>query len=531
MAFNSNSGHVHMRALTGKIMDILTTKQMTDADREAIRQGVPGVDLMEAAGRAVAKAIQDRWDIRPVMVLAGPGNNGGDGFVVARLLKAAKWPVTVYLLGDKAALTGDAAINAKRWRAKVEPLDAAVEPLVGDETGSYSDVLVVDALFGAGLSKPLDGAAKTLAEILGLARSEGRGVPVVAIDMPSGLNGDTGRALKGVSFQADLTVTFCRPKPGHLLMPGRELCGELVVADIGIADAVVNGLAVATTLNGVPLWGDAFPTLDAQGNKYARGHLVVLGGWVMTGAARLAAFAARRAGAGLVSIAVADEAFPFYAASSEPGTLIYPYNNLKEFNKLLSDKRRSTVVMGPGAGVMKSTREKVLAVLKADKNVVLDADALNVFEGNAKALFKAVHASNGEGVLTPHGGEFARLFPDLAKKQDQVGKLETTRAAAKLAGCVVLYKGADTVVAAADGRAAITVNAPPTLATAGSGDVLAGFIGALLAQGMSAFEAANAAAWLHGECADAFGPGLVAEDLIDELPGVLDALFDLLNEG
>lgn len=515
---------------TGKIMHILSIKQMTDADHEAVRQGVSGVDLMEAAGHAVAKAIQDRWDVRPVMVLAGPGNNGGDGFVVARLLKAAKWPVTVYLLGDKAALTGDAAANVKRWRAKVEPLDIAVERLVGGEVDASPEVLVVDALFGAGLSKPLDGAAKTLAEILGLARAEGRGVPVVAIDMPSGLSGDTGRTLKGVSFQADLTVTFCRPKPGHLLMPGRELCGELVVADIGITDSVVDALGCATTLNGVPLWGGVFPTLDVQGNKYARGHLVVLGGWVMIGAARLAAFAARRAGAGLVSIAVADEAFPIYAASCEPGTLIYPFNALKQFKKIISDERRSTVIMGPGAGVMKSTREKVLAALKADKNAVLDADALTVFADSPKALFKAIHGS-GEVVLTPHGGEFARLFPDLAKKQDQVGKLEITRAAAKLAGCVVLYKGADTVVAAPDGRAAITVNAPPTLATAGSGDVLAGFVGALLAQGMPAFEAANAAAWLHGECADAFGPGLVAEDLIDELPGVLDALFDLLNEG
>lgn len=511
-------------------MHILTIKQMTEADQEAIRQGVSGGALMEAAGHAVATAIQERWDVRPVMVLAGPGNNGGDGFVVARLLKAAKWPVTVYFFGDKAGLTGDAAVNAKRWRAKVEPLDAAVERLIGDDAVSPPNVLIVDALFGAGLSKPLDGAVKTLAEILGLARSEGRVPPVVAVDMPSGLSGDSGHALKGVTFQADLTVTFCRPKPGHLLMPGRELCGELVVADIGITDAMINGLANMTTLNDVPLWGDAFPTLDVQGNKYARGHLVVLGGWVMTGAARLAAFAARRAGAGLVSIAVTDDAFPIYAASSEPGTLIYPYDGLKQFKKILSDERCSTLVMGPGAGVVKNTREKILAALKANKNTVLDADALNVFEGNPKMLFKAVHGGRGETVLTPHGGEFARLFPDLANKQDRVGKLETTRAAAKLAGCVVLYKGPDTVVAAPDGRAAITVNAPPSLATAGSGDVLAGFIGALLAQGMSAFEAANAAAWLHGECANAFGPGLVAEDLIDELPGVLDALFDLRNE-
>lgn len=507
-------------------MFILDVAQSYQADLAAAEAGTPGVQLMEAAGNAVAHAIQVRWDRCPVMVLAGPGNNGGDGFVVARLLKAAKWPVQVYVLGDKASLTGDAATHAKRWRASVLPLADALERLI--DAGRDDDLLVVDALFGAGLSRPLEGTVKTLVELLNIQRDEGRGPSLVAVDMPSGVQGDTGQALKGVAPQADLTVTFCCPKPGHLLMPGRRLCGELLVADIGISDSVVAGTAPSAMLNDVTLWGEAFPRTDVNANKYARGHMVVLGGAVMCGAARLAALAARRAGAGLVSIAAPEDTFPIFTAAADPGTMVYPFDGLKTFKKMLNDERKSTCVMGPGAGVCKATREKVLAVLKAKKRAVLDADALSVFHDAPKTLFKALKGGGHDVVITPHGGEFTRLFPDLAKKQPHVGKLAVTRAAARRAGCVVLYKGADTVVAAPDGRAGITTNAPPTLACGGTGDVLAGFIGGLLAQGMPAFEAANAAAWLHAECANAFGPGLIAEDLIDELPEVLDWLFDLL---
>lgn len=508
-------------------MHILSVAQSYQADQGAAEAGIAGVQLMEAAGQAVVHAIQAQWEKRPVLVLAGPGNNGGDGFVVARLLQAAKWPVQVYLLGDKSSLTGDGAANAKRWRGKVLPLEDVLERLIDLPGGD--DFILVDALFGAGLSRPLEGTVKTLVELLNIKRDEGLAPPVVAVDMPSGVHGDSGLALEDIALQADLTVTFGHPKPGHLLMPGRKLCSELLVVDIGIPDAVVAEIAPLTMLNDAELWGKAFPDMDVNTNKYARGHLVVLGGAVMCGAARLAALAARRAGAGLVSIAAPDEVFPIYAATVDPGTLVYPFNGLKTFKKILDDERKSTLVIGPGAGLCKATRDKVLAVLKAGKRTVLDADALSVFEEAPKALFKALKGADHDIVLTPHGGEFARLFPDLAKRQGRVGKLEVARLAAKRAGCVVLYKGADTVVAHPDGRAGITVNAPPTLATGGTGDVLAGFVGALLAQGMPAFEAANAAAWLHAECANAFGPGLIAEDLIDELPGVLDELFDLLD--
>jgi len=526
-------------------MEVLSVSQMRSADLAAIAGGVTADQLMQAAGQAVFDAVQARWDKRGVAVLAGPGNNGGDGFVVARLLKKAGWPVTVYLQGDKSALKGEAAANAKRWRSKVQPLKAALDVIAGLENAE--DLLVVDALFGAGLNRPLDNVPKILAELLTVSQAQGNAPVVVSVDVPSGLCGDTGRALGGkrggICFHADLTVSFCRPKPAHALMPGRSVCGETIVVDIGISDDVVAAVFKGTYLNAPELWAHAYPWQEADTHKYVRGHIVVLGGAVMTGAARLVAGAARRAGAGLVSIAVPDKVFPIYAASVDPGTLTPPFSGLKGWRNLIGDPRKNTCVIGPGAGVAKSTRAMTLAAIETGKRCVLDADALTVFETDVKTLFKAIKANvkaNGgvdSVVLTPHGGEFPRLFPDLARayvKPESKGaakssKLTLTREAARRAGCVVVFKGPDTVVAAPDGRAAITTNAPRTLATAGAGDVLAGIIGALLAQGMPAFEAANAAAWLQGEAANAFGEGLIAEDIADELPGVLEWLVETLS--
>ncbi|HEY9080007.1 NAD(P)H-hydrate dehydratase [Magnetovibrio sp.] len=525
-------------------MEVLSVSQMRAADEAAISQGVGAKRLMEAAGQAVCNAVLARWEKRAVAVLVGPGKNGGDGFVVARLLKKAGWPVTVYIFGDKSAYTGESLTNAKRWRSKVEPLQAALDVIAGLENGD--DLLVVDALFGAGLSRPLDGVPKILAELVTVSQAQGTAPVVVAVDVPSGLCGDTARALGGkrggICFHADLTVTFCRPKPAHALMPGRSVCGEIVVADIGIDDAVVAGVFDGVSLNTSALWGEAYPRQEADTHKYVRGHMVVLGGGVMTGAARLVAGAARRAGAGLVSIAAPEDAFAIYAASVDPGTLTPSFKGAKGWRKLIADPRKNSCVIGPGAGVSRATRGMTLTALETGKRCVLDADALTVFENDAKALFKAVKANlkaNGgidSVVMTPHGGEFPRLFPDLAQAyanlekngENGLSKLDVTREAARRAGCVVLFKGPDTVIAAPDGRAALTTNAPRTLATAGAGDVLAGIIGALLAQGMPGFEAANAAAWLHGEAATAFGEGLIAEDIAEELPDVLQWLMETL---
>ncbi|PHS78185.1 MAG: bifunctional ADP-dependent NAD(P)H-hydrate dehydratase/NAD(P)H-hydrate epimerase [Rhodospirillaceae bacterium] len=500
-------------------MNIFTIANAYTADQKSAENGVLGLVLMENAGQAIADAIMERWSKRPVAILSGPGNNGGDGFVVARLLKKAGWPVKVYLPVDKSSLSGDAFINAKRWRAKVASFEDAIEDL--SQADNPQNLLLVDAVFGAGLSKPLQGPAKVLAQWLNHQRSIESCPVIVSVDMPSGVHGDLGHVLAGLAFKADLTVTFGCPKPGHFLYPGRAHRGELVVADIGFPDAALEGIKVQTFHNTPELWTDQFPLIDQQGHKYARGHLVVLGGDKMCGAARLAALAARRMGAGLVSIAVPDDAYSIYAASVHPGTLVPRFKDLKGFRKILSDPRKTTGVIGPGANLNKGTLKKVLAALKLDKDCVLDADALSIFEDESKTLFAALKKSAGDVVLTPHGGEFRRLFPDLAKKQNKLGKLEITRKAAKRAGCVVLYKGPDTIIAAPDGRAAISSNAPPTLATAGTGDVLAGFIGGLMAQNMPVFEAACAAAWLHGECANQFGLGLIAEDLADMLPVVL----------
>ncbi len=476
-------------------MEVLSLQQMYAADAAAMAAGVAGPSLMEAAGWAVARELRRRFRPCRVVVLCGPGNNGGDGFVVARLLARRGWPVRLALLGEPGRLTGDAAVHAGLWRGEVLP--AAVEVLDGAD-------VVVDALFGAGLARPLDGLARLLVEEIGRRR-----LPCIAVDVPSGVHGDTGQVL-GCAPQALATVTFFRKKPGHLLQPGRSLCGEVVVADIGIPPAVLAGIAPNTWENGPALW--SIPRPDVLSHKYSRGHAVVVGGAGMTGAARLAARAARRSGAGLVTVAVpAGEALSLVAADS-PGNLVAP---LEEFESLLADRRRNAVLIGPGCGGGPKTAARALAALRAGKACVLDADALTSLAERPESLFTA---KGGRCLLTPHDGEFARLFPGI-----NGSRLERARAAAEQSGCVVLLKGADTVIAAPDGRAVINGNAPPDLATAGSGDVLAGIAVGLLAQGMTPFDAGCAAAWLHGAAAALVGRGLIAEDIAERLPEVLGA--------
>ena len=482
---------------------LLTVDEMYRADTAATAAGVSGETLMENAGRAIADAIAARWNACRVTILCGPGNNGGDGFVVARLLSQAGWTVRVALLGDREALKGDARIHAGRWDGPVEPLSHGV--LEGAD-------IAVDALFGAGLSRPLNGAAADI-----VADVAARGLACVAVDVPSGVHGDTG-AILGTAARADLTVTFCRRKPGHLLFPGRDMCGETVVADIGIPDPVVDSIAPAQAANGPELWVERFPWPRFEQHKYSRGHAQVVGGAAMTGAARLAAAGARRAGAGVVSILSPPDALTIYR-SSQVGTLVVGLDGAAALADRLADPRSHAVLLGPGNGIIPETRENVLAALAVGKPVVLDADALTVFSDQPSDLFDAVI---GPCLMTPHEGEFARLFPSVPGP----GKLERARQAAQLSHAVILLKGPDTVIAAPDGRAVVNSNAPPTLATAGSGDVLSGIATALMALGMAGFEAGCAAAWLHGEAAAIHGPSLIAEDLPEMLPAVLTALRD-----
>jgi hydroxyethylthiazole kinase-like uncharacterized protein yjeF len=486
--------------------ELLTVAQMYEADRLAVERGVASLDLMERAGAAVADALCARWPEGRVAVLCGPGNNGGDGFVAARLLAARGREVTLVLLGERSGLRGDAAVNADRW-------DGAVEQLSPDCVDG-ADV-VVDALFGAGLGRPVEGVAAAVLKTIGE-----RDCGVLAVDMPSGLHGDTGEVM-GMAARADISVTFFRRKPGQLIYPGRGMCGEVLLADIGTPNSVLGDIAPAQWLNAPDLWSAAFPDHAPDAHKYERGHAVVAGGGELTGAARLASYAALRCGAGLVTIASPPDALTVYR-HGRPSVMARPAPDAQAFGALVADPRVRAVLVGPGNGVSEDTRERVRTALGGPRACVLDADALTSFEDTPDALFSILGSHGGDAVLTPHGGEFARLFAGI--DDGGQGRLARTRAAAETAGAVVVLKGADTVIAAPDGRAVINDNAPPELATAGSGDVLAGIILGLLAQGMTGFDAACAGVWLHGAAATEFGPGLIADDIADCLPAALRGL-------
>jgi hydroxyethylthiazole kinase-like uncharacterized protein yjeF len=493
-------------------MEVLTTAEMEHADRLAIAGGTPGFALMLRAGQAVAEAAMDLAEQGPILVVAGRGNNGGDGFVAATELVARGRQVSIILLCDRDTLQGDAALAARGWKGAVLPCDASA---VG------GPALIIDALFGAGLNRPVKGDPHDIIEAINAS-----GAPVLSVDLPSGVNGTTG-AVMGTAVRAKETVTFFRRKPGHLLLPGRVHCGRVRLADIGIDAGVLDEIRPQTFENIPKLWRGSFPVPRIDGHKYARGHAIVMSGDIAaTGAARLAARGALRAGAGLVTLASPRDALPINA-SALTAVMIRAIDTKTEFADLLADKRLNACVIGPGAGVGERTRGLVLASLSARRALVLDADALTSFADAPDHLFDAIKAAaDSQVVLTPHEGEFPRLFSDMSNKHPLRSKLERVRAAAERSGAVVLLKGPDTVVASPDGRAAISANAPPWLATAGAGDVLAGMIGGLLAQGAPAFEAACIGAWMHGEAGSEAGPGLIAEDLPEVLPAVFRRIYD-----
>lgn len=473
--------------------EIITIEQMRAIDARSAELGVATRTLIENAGRSVADAICARMEPRKTAVLCGPGNNGGDGWAAARILQERGWPVSVETLVDRAALKGDAASAAADYLGHVGP-------------AAQAD-LFVDAMFGAGLSRPLEGVAAQRAETLPAER-------VVAVDVPSGVNGD-GLALAGPSASARLTVTFVRKKPAHVLARTRTRCGEVVVADIGAPAAVLAEQGVSLFENLPGLWALPWPSLESH--KHARGQcMVVSGGVASTGAARLSARAALRAGAGLVTLLSPPDAL-IVNASAVTAIMVRKCDGAEAIAN--AAKAARAVVIGPAAGVHARTRESVERLLAQDAACVLDADALTVFQDDPEKLFAALRPGD---VLTPHAGEFRRLFGDLLAQSPT--RIHAARAAAKRAGCVVLLKGPDTVIAAPDGRCAVTTAGTPFLATAGSGDVLAGIIAGLIAQDMASWEATCAGAWLHARSGEVVGPGLVAEDLSEALPSVLNEL-------
>ncbi len=493
-------------------MDILTTGEMEQADRLAIAGGASGFALMLRAGQAVADAATDLVGQGPILVVAGGGNNGGDGFVAASELAARGREVSIILLGERDSLKGDAALAAKGWKGLVLPCDLSALGL---------PALIIDALFGAGLNRPVRGDPHAMIEAI-----NSNGAPVLSVDLPSGINGTTG-AIMGAAVRATETVTFFRKKPAHLLLPGRIHCGRVRVADIGIAAAVLDEIRPATFENVTDYWQGVFPVPRIDGHKYARGHAVVVSGnLASTGAAQLSARGALRAGAGLVTVLSPDDALGANAASLI-AVMVRRMNGKAGFADILTDRRLNACVIGPGAGIGEDTRALVLTALAARPALVLDADALTSFADAPDRLFEIIKdTGNSEIILTPHEGEFHRLFSEMSNKYPLRSKLERVRAAAVRAGAVVLLKGPDTVVASPDGRATIAANAPPWLASAGSGDVLSGMIGGLLAQGVPAFEAASIGVWMHGEAGNEAGPGLIAEDLSEVLPAVFRRLYD-----
>ncbi|MER9881120.1 NAD(P)H-hydrate dehydratase [Mesorhizobium sp. M0118] len=499
--------------------ELLSPSEMAEADRLAIAAGpFDGIGLMRNAGAAVAAVVLRRYpNATRVHVLCGPGNNGGDGYVVARILQDSAVDVSVWTSGLPKG-GSDAALAASDCKVKPRPLSAFVA-----ETGS----IVVDALYGAELSKPLSGDAAKAIEIAAELN-----LPVVAVDLPSGVSGESGNVL-GQAFRARTTVTFARKKPGHLLLPGRELCGKIVLADIGISDSVVAQLEPRTFENIPALWLGRFPVPAVDAHKYRRGHVCVFsGGPSATGAARLSALAAARSGAGAVTLLSPANAMQVNAAHLT-SIMLRRLDTVADVDEFVDSRRPSAFVLGPGFGIGEKTCDFVMAVLGCDngkgrkiEGLVLDADGITSFREEPEMLFEAARSPAAPAlVMTPHESEFARLFPHIAGDKN-LSKLAKARAAAERASATLVYKGADTVIAAPNGRAAINGNGAPWLATAGSGDVLSGIIAALLAQGMPAFEAACAAVWIHSEAGSRFGPGLIAEDLPLALVPVLRELIE-----
>lgn len=471
---------------------ILTPDEMRAAEQAVFDTGTDSFDVMRLAGTAVAEFLHGNWPTGRIQVLCGPGGNGGDGFIAAATLKQKWRDVEVFSVGDVDALSGDVAKAAKLWGGPVRPLGEALE---------VPHEITLDALFGGGLSRPLEGEAAALAGRPGL---------VVSVDVPSGLAGLTGVPM-GPCFRAAATMTFAALRPAHVLQPGASFCGNVAVADIRVP------IETNVREDSPALWGRMMPRPGGESHKHTRGHLaVVSGGMAQTGAARLAARAGLRAGAGLVTVLSPPSAMMVNAAHLTAVML----RSISDPDALKTEcEGKTAVVIGPAAGISGETRTAVEALLGLDMPVVLDADALTVFREEPKALFGKLRASD---VMTPHVGEFGRLFGDLL--ETSINRIEAVRAAAGIAGCVVLLKGADTVIAAPDGRVVVNNHATPWLATAGSGDVLAGIIGGLVAQGMDSLEAAAMGAWVHGEAGRRVGAGLIAEDLEAMLPNILSAL-------
>jgi hydroxyethylthiazole kinase-like uncharacterized protein yjeF len=508
--------------------ELLTAAQMRAIEQAAIDSGeVTGIELMERAGASVVEAIFEKWPELAktdhcAVVLCGPGNNGGDGFVVARLLHEWGWEVEVFLYGDEDKLPPDAKVNCERWRKM-----GGVLPVENVTDVFNKSCVFIDALFGTGLSKPLPKEFDAIWDVW-MRLKIGFDIRNVSIDLPSGICSDSGKQIGDISFATELVVSFHRPKIGHYIHPSGFIDG-VVTKDIGLEcwqDKWRINASLVRIVDPVSN-GNLLDLVKTDEHKYDGGHAYVLSGpSAKTGAARLAARGALRIGAGVVTVASPPDAMQEHAGQLT-AIMLTSVADAQALSAVLADERINAICIGPALGVDEGRVEVLAAVLKAKRATVVDADGLTLLSQNPD-LMCLLHE---ECVLTPHGGEFARMFPDIAEKLTATpikgpaySKVDAAREAAKLAGCVLLYKGADTVIASPDGRCAINSahyeRSVPWLATAGSGDVLAGLITGLMARGFDPMQAAETAAWLHVECALKFGPGLISEDLPEQLPEV-----------
>jgi len=487
--------------------ELLSTHQMKLAERAACVGKVTSFTLMQKAGKAVAEEIISRYSKQPVLVLCGIGNNGGDGFIVASTLKKKNWDVTLACAVDTHDLQGDASRAAETWKDDI----IAFEDLELPEDG-----LIIDAVFGTGVSRPITG--QIYDTLISLRETDCK---VISIDVPSGMDADTGECQE-CTPQAEVTITFARKKPGHILLPGRAASGEVIVADIGISDEAISPIGPFMLENSPSLsWGEADFDKPVYAHKYHHGHAVILGGRVMTGAANLAAMAALRMGAGLVTVVAPADTSIIHQMQS-PSLLVEPIGELARFKEHIKDPRRNAVLVGCGSGTdnIGAIKKIVFDTVQAtpQKICVLDADALSVFADDPRTLMSAL---GSHCILTPHEGEFARIFPDL-----KGSKPERAFAAAKRSGAVIVLKGADTVIASPDARLVINSNGSPWLASAGTGDVLAGIIVGLAARGLlDPFDTACAAVWIHARASEIAGAGMISSDLSTHIPSVWGELI------
>lgn len=488
--------------------ELLSPKQMAMADKLTIESGISGITLMENAGQAVVDVLDLRFPkAHNILIVCGAGNNGGDGFIAARRLADAGKDVAVFICGDIAKISGDAELALAK-------LDKSI--LVDRFPDLQQFDLIIDAIFGAGLDREVKGET---ANIIGEINQSNK--PIIAVDLPSGIDGRTGQIM-GCAVKADQTVTFFRMKPGHLLLPGRVNCGERHLRQIGICETVLKKAGVTCFQNAPAKWQDHYPIPSFEGHKYSRGHTLVFSGpLTATGAARLVAQAALRTGSGLVTLASPKDAVSVNAAHLT-SVMLLQADTPKNLQKILKDQRLNCVALGPGLPPDKKTAEAVIQVLEMGRRTILDAGALAAFSRQPQKLFDAIKACEADVFLTPHDGEFLKLFPTHASQQSKIDKAQ---AAANTSGATIILKGADTVVATPQGEISVSDNAPPWLATAGSGDVLAGVLAGLAAQGMPAFEAACAAVWLHGDAANRLGPGIISSDLDEGLRQSLNHLI------